>query len=739
MADFIEKEKAVRAFQGTVSSRVARHIAAWPAVALALALSYCVYVLLGAHMRSEGSGELHGMDVHSATVIYRDTRGIPHIRAQTDHDAFFAEGFVQGSDRLFQMDLFRRYIYGELAEIVGPIQLGNDETMRTLDVREIANREWNALAPRDRSALQAFSDGVNAAMRTQPLPIEFRLLLYRPEPWMPRDCLAVTLAISASLGDTPDNVLQRDELWRSLSHKEYSQLLPLSDPLYDVSANAQHSPVRPHQSDLAWASHRHIGMVAMGSNAWAAGAAHSATGHALLANDPHLSVIIPNVFYAIELKSPAMHVAGVTVPGIPGVVLGHNERIAWATTNAMVSTVSVFHTGRLSSRSWKSEVFHVRFSPDVTKLYYRTRRDFGMPLENGEFVLVRWPPYFQNRSALSTVLALDRASTLTQMLGALANYTGPPQNFLIAERNGRVAYHLAGRIANDPAWGRYVHRSADLRYRYPAIPFDRLPASASSARAIIVSANNKMYGDGYPYRLSPMFAPPYRAYRIAALLHARSRYDAAYFARMQLDTVSPADAEFAHRVARYAREHPEILPSYVVDRLAAWNGAFTAHSQTATLEHELRAAVDASSVSPYTAFEALRETNPPNEVVDALRDPKMTIAGIGPWSRDGAIDVLHPFGPIGFPFLNGAPLPGDGDEYTIHVQTANLSQSFRAVWDVGAWDRGGIALPSGESGEIGSSHYDDLRAAWIRGDLRPLPFSDKAVLRSARETLLLEQ
>jgi penicillin amidase len=284
-----------------------------------------------------------------------------------------------------------------------------------------------------------------------------------------------------------------------------------------------------------------------------------------------------------------------------------------------------------------------------------------------------------------------------------------------------------------------VHRSADLRYRYPAIPFDRLPASASSARAIIVSANNKMYGDGYPYRLSPMFAPPYRAYRIAALLHARSRYDAAYFARMQLDTVSPADAEFAHRVARYAREHPEILPSYVVDRLAAWNGAFTAHSQTATLEHELRAAVDASSVSPYTAFEALRETNPPNEVVDALRDPKMTIAGIGPWSRDGAIDVLHPFGPIGFPFLNGAPLPGDGDEYTIHVQTANLSQSFRAVWDVGAWDRGGIALPSGESGEIGSPHYDDLRAAWIRGDLRPLPFSDKAVLRSARETLLLEQ
>ncbi len=556
---------------------------------------------------------------------------------------------------------------------------------------------------------------------------------------MPRDCLAVTLAISASLGDTPENVVARNTLWHTLSRKQFDQLLPLSDPRYDVSANGSQDASRPGQSVAAWSTRRGISLPARGSNAWAAGGSHTIDGHALIANDPHLAVSIPGVFYAVEMRAPGLHVAGVTIPGIPGVVLGHNERIAWASTNAMVSTISMFEPGPLKAANWKREVFHVRFASDAVKWYYRTPREFGVSASGAQRpALVRWAAYYENRSAVSTVLALDRADSITQALHDLAHYTGPPQNFLIAATGGEVAYHLAGPIPSDPAWGRYVHVAADLRKPYPAISYDRLPFSPPARNALLLSANNKMYQDDYPYRLSPMFAPPYRAYRIADLLHARSRYDAQYFAQMQLDAYSPADEEFAHRLASYARSHDDILPQAVVKRLAAWNGAFAPQSQSATLEHELRTAAESASISPYAAFEALRSPDPPSPLIDALRDPMMNTTRIPAWGRAGAIDVFHPFGPIGFPFLNGAKLPGDGDEYTIHVQTSGLSQSFRAVWDVGDWERGGLSIPSGESGEIGSHHYNDLSASWIRGDLQPLPFSDASVRHAAREILLLE-
>jgi penicillin amidase len=425
-----------------------------------------------------------------------------------------------------------------------------------------------------------------------------------------------------------------------------------------------------------------------------------------------------------------LHVAGVTIPGIPGVVLGHNERIAWASTNAVATTLSVFRADRMNHALWRREVFHVRFSRDRIKYYYRTPREFAQETSQGR-VLVRWAPYYDSRSAVTSVLALDRATDVPNALRVLRRYAGPPQNFIIADTSGQVTYHLGGTIPNDPAWGRYVHTEAEIAKAFLPVPFDRLPSSAPSRNSVVLSANNKMYGKSYPYRLSAMFAPPYRAYRIAQLLHMRARYDAGYFARMQLDATSPADAEFAHRVAHFLRPEETAL-------LAHWDGTFSPSSRAATLEHVLRASAENVSLSPYTAFDLVRQPDTSIQYVDALRGAARDTI-LAPWSRAGEVDVFHPFGPIGFPFLNGKHFPGNGDEYTVRVQTAGLSQSFRAVWEVGAWDRGGLSLPAGESGEIGSGHYDDLSARWIRGDLQPLPFTDRAVRRAARECLLLEQ
>lgn len=734
MVDLIEKEKAVRTYQGGVALRLTRHARAAAFVCVLLLTSYLAYVVSGLFAAAATAGDVRGVSVNAPVRIYRDERGIPHIRAQNEHDLFLAEGYVQASDRLFQMDLIRRYMYGRLSEVLGPIQLPTDEAMRTFDARDVVEREWKALPPRDRAALAAFSAGVNAAMRTQPLPVEFRLLLYKPAQWTPRDSLAVVLAISASLGDTAENVRRRDLLWRSLGPVRYARWLPLSDPAYDVPRGAM-PPRAPRGSrSPAWAALHRVPLPAAGSNAWAAGSKRTREGYALIANDPHFIVGIPGLWYGLEMRSSHVHVAGVTIPGVPGVVLGHNDAIAWASTNAVASTLSVFHVSRASRLVRRAEIFHARFSPDVVKYYYGSAREFE---ESG--TLVRWSPYYDSRSAIHTVLQLDRAPSIESALRALSQYAGPAQNFVIAGADGRIAYHLAGSIPNDPAWGRYVHDASDIRNAYAPLPFESLPSVPASARAVVLSANNKPYGRRYPYRLSPMFAPPYRAYRIASLLRLRARYDAAYFARMQLDSVSPADAEFARDVIAYARAHPDVLPPAALRVLRGWSGDFSPDSRGATLEHTLRSGIEATSLTPYEAFTALRAPRPNAAYLGVLRDAIERDEPVVPWGRAGAIDVFHPFGTIGFPFLNGARLEGNGDEYTIRMQTAGMSQSFRAVWVAGDWERGGLSLPSGESGEIGSGHYADLRAAWERGTLTPLPFSDESVRRAARACLRLEK
>jgi len=472
-----------------------------------------------------------------------------------------------------------------------------------------------------------------------------------------------------------------------------------------------------------------------GSNAWAAGATRTKNGRALLANDPHLDSSIPGIWYAVEMRSPRMHVAGVTIPGIPGVVLGHNDRIAWATTNGMTSSLSVFRAAKFQARYWQREVFHVRLGPDVVKSYYRTPREFGVPSDiDGAIALARWDPYTDTRSPLTTVLHLDRASGVRDALHAIADYAGPAQNFIVAAVDGNVAYHLAGPVANDPAWGRYVHPARDLDETYARIPFPRLPGTAASRSAILLSANNKMYASRYPLRLSPMFAPPYRAYRIAQLLHERSHYDVAYFASMQLDDISPADAEFAHSLAQYARAHDGYLPRQTISALESWNGAFAPGSTTATLVHTLRSRVEGPGTSPYAALDALRVPDPNGDALYAFRDaPENTRR----WGEAGAVALTHPFGPAGFPFLNGPVFQGNGDDYTIRVQTPYLSQSFRAVWEPGNWDAGGLTLPAGESGEYASPHYADETNAWLQGLLLPVPFSDGAVRCATRAKLVL--
>lgn len=690
-------------------------LGAFALVLIALGGAYAYNVTAGMHAVATVSGTIAGVGVEAPVQILRDARGVPHIRAQNEHDLFFAEGYAQAQDRLFQLDLLRRFVYGELAEILGRPALPEDEEARVVPVRALAQREWKAASPRQRAMLQAFADGINAAIARESTPVEFRILRYTMRPWQAQDTLAVAFATELDLTDD----------WNAIAAR-VGKHPPLSDPCYDapVTQGLAHvaNPAACSPGTAAAALVRTLldTRDPIGSNEWAAGASHTATHRALLANDPHLRLGIPGVWWLVDLQAPGYHAAGATLVGTPGVTLGHNDTIAWGATNGTVTGLVVFDAPpALDAADWQNETFHVRFGHDVTKRYYRGSREFGADVEAAgkkRFVLVRWNAYEDSSSALATFDGLDRARSIEDALAALRAYPNPTQNFELADTAGRVAYQLAGSIPQDPLWSRGIHPAVDLAKKYPPVPFDELPHVAPSRDAIVWTANNKMYGPNYPYRLSAQFGAPCRAYRIAQLLRARKTYDVAYFASMQMDVLSVCEKELA---------------SYV-PALAAWDGRFTPASTAATTVFHLRSALVREFGGMSAAMIDSRVKPDAVTALAAIGDPSPL-----PWGVAGAVRVRHPLAAMGISFLNGTRLTGNGDAYTIHVQNNGFSQSFRAVWDVGNWDAGGIIIPQGESGRPGSGHYTDEAKAWQAGTLLPLPFSKAAVEKATVDTLTL--
>ena len=698
-------------------------------LAVVSTLAFAMYVTAGMHAVSDVSGTVSGTGVSAPVSVIRDARGVPHIRAQNEHDLFFAQGYVEASDRLFQLDLIRRFEYGELAEILGKPALAADENARTVPVRQIVATQWSRLDSREQALLQAFADGINTAMTREPVPVEFRLLAYRPQPWQAQDSLAVGMSTVLVLTDTWDDIVKRIGTDPALSDSCY-------DAPVTLGLRAIADPSRC-TSRVAFAKELRDSRPPIGSNAWGAGAARSLTGRALIANDPHLNLGIPGVWYLVDLQAPGYHAAGATLAGTPGIILGHNRNVAWGVTNGAVTSLSVFDAPRqLDNAAWQRETFHVRFGGDVTKRYYRTPQLFGVTLKGSRFALVRWNAYADPHSPLVTFDALDRARSIEDAQRAIRVFPGPTLNFVIGDTSGRATYALAGDIPNDPLWAQGIHPASDLSKHYPRIPFDQLPHVNASRDAVVWTSNNKMYGPNYRYRLSPEFEPPYRAHRVAELLRARSKYGVAYFSSMQMDTLSLPERDLAKIIAERAASL-DLSPAQqsAVKELRTWDGRFTPNSRAASIAFSLRHQFILHDSGIVRALVNVRgDGQIPQFALTALTDPH----AMHPWGVAGAVTVKHPLAPLGIGFLNGSTFAGDGDAYSVHVQNNGTSQSFRAVWDVGNWDAGGIIIPQGESGQPGSLHYTDEATNWVTGHLIPLPFTTAAVNAAAHATLTLQ-
>jgi penicillin amidase len=756
-----------------------------------LAVVYVLYVSNGVKSGvAHDVGRVDGLAVRAPASIIRDDRGIPHIRAGSLHDAFFAQGYATASDRLFQMDLTRRFVYGDLGGMLGGAAMHSDEIERVVDVRAIVADEYAAMAPADRALYDAYAAGVNAAATHEPKPPEFIALGTFFTPWTALDSLAVGFATVEDLSGTWNDVLMADAVTRAAGPAATDAFFSPSDPAWDTpTVGGKPAPIPPlpalpgahAPAAVSWDGEGRFDV--LGSNEFVSGAAHARSRRALLANDPHLARGIPGIWHLVDIQAPGFHVAGATFAGVPGVILGHNDTIAWGATNGTVTGPRLYRETFLSAEGAtyrvaggtlvgesRTETFANRIGNPEHRTYVRTRHGFVLETHGLVRTAVQWDPDVDRRAAAATYLALDRASSIEAALRALAAYPGPTQNFALASADGRAAYTLAGHIPINAKWGLGVFDGpttppSPLRF----VPFAQLPHVAPSRDVVAVNSNDRPYAAGYPFRLSDAFSAPYRAAEITVRLRAMPSFDVDAFRDIQADVRSVGERELAQFVvAALQRTKAESDPDLArVERtLASFDGRFSPDSVAATLIQRIRVVATGDLIgshltTPYanayladgpafvTLMRALREQPRgwfPHDDRDAflVAEVRRTISlwnGIDavaqPYGVAYAVQAKHPLSSFGYHGWDGPIVNGRGGSYAPAVQGLVLGQSFRAVWEAGNWDGGGIDIPLGESGEPGSPHYRDLAPRYAVHALTPLPYSDAAVARAARGTLVL--
>ncbi|HTW84849.1 MAG TPA: penicillin acylase family protein [Candidatus Sulfotelmatobacter sp.] len=728
------------------------------------------------------SGRQSGLPVDQPVTIARDVRGVPHIRAATVHDLFVAEGYAMASDRLFQMDLTRRFVDGRLAEILGSPLTKVDRFMRRYAIRELAAQVYAHASAQERAGLDAFAAGINAAATQQPVPPEYKALFAHFEPWRPEDALAVGFATLLDLDDRPQDVIERDQIRRLLGATGTDALYPLTDPHYDVPTDGSAPGVLATLPPLPTAHAAPSVALAderppIGSNAWAAGAERTTDGKAILANDPHLDLAIPGIWYLVEASAPGMHIAGAALAGTPGVTLGHNEHLAWGVTAGETAAIPVWRerirgdqlleNGRWVTARHRHEQIVVRFGHTIDEDFLETARGVVIQRDGDAAYVMDWRMRRAPVSPLAPFLRLLTARTTADGVAAMRALPEPALNVLFADDRGTVAYHLAGGIPLLPSAGRWAD---DPIGPEPALlPYDRAAHVDPARTALIVTSNNRVSGAAAP-RLAPFWPPPYRAFEIHRALgaatdaHHRSSPDA--IAAEQSDADSPSEAEFRDFIMAagrrtHADRNPALAPLFAAVR--NFDGRLLPASQGASVIVALRLHLVgeiAATHLPTAIAQAYPPTGPGFEIVlRALRErPKgwvvnddydafivdgmsavhalfgKEIPTFGVWA---AQLIAHPLAPFGFTHWNGPTFPGRGGSFAPAVQWNGHGQSFRALWIAGDWDAGTINVDAGESGEPGSPHYTDQAADWANFQRTTLPFSDAAVRRATTETLTL--
>lgn len=692
-------------------------------------------------------------DVSREVMVGRDALGVPHIRASSIEDALFAQGYVTAQDRLWQMDAIRRAASGELAEVLGAGAVDSDRESRSLRIRRASEQHAATLSAADKAHLAAYARGVNELIdqSRNKLPLEFRLLKYKPRPWSIADSIAIAMYMHRTLTTTWNDDLYRYELART----------------GDASKVAALFPIRTGRETMA------------GSNAWVLAGSRTSSGKPILANDPHLEFAFPATWYQVHLQGGALNVTGVSLPGMPGVIIGHNQRIAWGMTNLGYDVQDLYlekfdttgaryaYQGAAEPSRAETEIISVQGASPVRLTNLLTRHGAVKVRQGSQIMSMRWTATETGKFEFP-IVELNLAQNWQQFRAALRRYPGPGQNLVYADVDGNIGYQATGYLPLRKTFdGDLPVDGSTGAFEWEGyIPFDDLPSIYNPKSGLIVTANQNPWPSNSTLRLSGQFAPPYRSSQIQARLLTKQKWTPQEMLAIQTDVYSAFLHRLGSRVSRAyesgARKNS--MQTGAVQQLKQWNGQVESSSSAAlvtvlTFQHMRRilgervspakGATYADEMAP-AVVEAMLERRPRDwfpdwdaKLLEAFSEgveeaARMQGRDPGKW-RWGAylqLTLPHPIFsqiPWAGPWFRLGPTEMQGHSTTVKQTTRRLGPSMRFIADLAKWDDSWNNITVGQSGHPFSSHFKDQWKSYLAGTSFPMQF-DKV---EAKEMLTL--
>lgn len=506
------------------------------------------------------NGEETIQGINSQVTVHTDSRGMPHIYAENEHDLYFATGYIMARERLWQMDLIRRATKGRLSEIFGKDYVQTDLFLRSLEMTSKSKMLLGAEEPLVINCLEAYAEGVNYYIEKagKKLPPEFRILSYKPDPWSLEDIANIIGYMGWDLAaDNLSSDIYIHKLVSKVGQQKASELIPdrkADKTLVFPDFKLEEEKLNEAISFLSSLDKlKSLGIHTFsGSNNWAVSGSKTETGKPFLSNDMHLGLGSPGIWIQIHQVIPGkLNVTGVAVPGEPFIVAGHNEKIAWGLTNLMVDDIDLYSeklnpadenqylfNGEWNDMEIRKEIIGIKGrKADTLTIRFTHRGPVVSGFRNVEDVTLsmRWSGYDMS-DELKAVYLLNRASGWEEFREAISHFRSVSQNFAYADVEGNIGINTGGGIPVRKEPGFIIRNGETDQFDWKGyVPFDQLPSSFNPAKGYTSSANNKTVSDDYPYYISYQFYVPYRIDRIRQMLEEKEKFSTEDFKRMITD------------------------------------------------------------------------------------------------------------------------------------------------------------------------------------------------------------
>jgi penicillin G amidase len=785
-----------RAYVKLVSTFAALLALAWPAI------SHGTDTLLDDARKSVAvvSGRLAAPGLTQPVRVIRDRWGVAHIYAQSQHDLFFAQGFVAAQDRLFQMELWKRSGQGRLSEILGPSAVARDISARQLSYRGDMTAEYQSYGPDTREILEAFTQGINFYIQSisttgsDGLPVEFKLAGFAPEPWQPKDCLNRMAAFSMT-GNAASE-LQYARALVELGASKASKIVDFDPPVaLDPDSRMNLAGLTPELMQNFIGSDQRIVFPARrieGSNNWTIAGARTSSGKPLLANDPHRVVGLPSLRYMVHLVAPGWNVIGAGEPGLPGVALGHNNSIAWGFTifgldqqDLYVEEINPANPMQYRTPAgWATmtvehETIGIAGAPARQIDLKFTQHGPVVWEDHGRALALRWVGSEPGTAGYLASLSVDRAKDWGQFEDAVARWKVPSENIVFADKSGNIGEHSVG-LVPERHWTGLLPVPGSGGYEWAAfIPSAKLPHTFNPGIGYVATANQKMIPDNYPYSVGFEWDPAYRATRIKTLIDDSGmrgrKLSLSDMQALQNDVTSLPAIELQRLLQSTTLSKDPSLHAFM-----KWDARLTRESgEAAVYEVWVREMTKALGTQISPRFAAHYQNLPTDTVLRLFAQPDPEIFGsdplarrdqmlfetwrsarqilekqLGPdphgwqWGRLHRIYFRHALderSAAAKELFDIGPMARPGDGYTVDATwfpadswDQNAGASYRQIIDLGDWDNSIAMNAPGQSGEPSSSHYKDLAPLWDAGKYFPLMYSSESVALGKTNQLILE-